>query len=397
MPEVKINVLHTLENFREAYDDEASVVVLEAVANALDAKATKLDVGIGNRHISFRDNGPGMGKKQFYAYHDISASSKRKGAGIGFAGVGAKVYLAVWKQTVIHTETYGPDGPFASDLRVTHGKVRWERRPASTSILTHGTLYNVKLRAKDYKKLDAKIRDIIRDQFNPAMLNGLKVTINGDRLEPWDPPYTERVEDTVEANRLRFPVVLTVCRDAVPPKYRHAQYQVWGKTVTTKKLDWAPDIKERYRDRIHCIVGAESCSKYLKLDKGSFKGGPGAVHRMYSAVDKWLRETLRSKGYVDARGGDVQRNPRVSAFFRKIFKDPKYRWLDPGAAASLGAGTGAGAGGDGRGGAKNNGNAAKPRDNVKQTCSGGSRRGTRGGSGLGIILSPKRATRATAG
>ena len=104
MPEVKINVLHTLENFREAYDDEASVVVLEAVANALDAKATKLDVGMGNRHISFRDNGPGMGKKQFYAYHDISASSKRKGAGIGFAGVGAKVYLAVWKQTVIHTE-----------------------------------------------------------------------------------------------------------------------------------------------------------------------------------------------------------------------------------------------------------------------------------------------------
>ena len=104
MNSVNFDVLHALENFLAAYDDETSVVVLEAIANALDANATRVDVKMANQHISFRDNGPGMNKKQFNAYHDISASDKQKGKGIGFAGVGAKVYIGVWNNTVIHTE-----------------------------------------------------------------------------------------------------------------------------------------------------------------------------------------------------------------------------------------------------------------------------------------------------
>ena len=384
LPDVKINVLHTLENFREAYDDESSVVVLEAMANALDAKATSVDVVLANRHISFRDNGPGMNRKQFKAYHDISASAKRKGAGIGFAGVGAKVYLAVWKQTTIHTETFGPDGPLASDLRVTHGRVRWDACPTDTAIRTPGTLYDVKLREKDYEKLCTRIRDIILDQFNPAMLAGLRVTVNGRRLEPWDPSHEARVEGTIKVRRSEVPVTLTVCRDEVPPKYRHVQYQVWGKTVTTKRLDWYTDIEERYRNHIHCMVGAESCSKYLKLDKGSFKGGPGAVARMYGAVDKWLHETLRDKGYVETRSGDIQHSAKISRFFRDLFKDPKYRWLNPAAAGGAGPGNGTGEGGNGRGKAEGRADAIRPPGGVKRP--GG---GSRGGSGLNIILYDK--------
>ena len=384
MPDVKINVLHTLENFREAYDDESSVVVLEAMANALDAKATKVDVLLNNQHISFRDNGPGMSKKQFRAYHNISASTKRKGVGIGFAGVGAKVYLAVWKQTVIHTETYGPDGPLASDLRVTHGKVRWEECPTDTSIRTKGTLYDVKLNKKDYEKLCAELHDIIRDQFNPAMLNGLQVTVNGDKLEPWDPPNETRIDGTAKVKRSEVPVTLTIYNDDVPSKYRHVQYQVWGKTITTKKLDWVTDIKEPYRNRIHCLVGAETCSRYLKLDKGSFKGGPRDVASMYRAVDKWLHETLRDKGYVDARGGDVQRSAKISGFFKKLFNDPKYRWLNPGAAGGSGPGAESGENEAGRD------KVTQQKETVKTPEKRNERaevhaRGRAGGSGLNII------------
>ena len=329
MPDVKINVFHTLENFLDAYNDKWSMVVLEAMANALDAKATRVDIVLANRHISFRDNGPGMDRKQFKKYHDISASAKRKGVGIGFAGVGAKIYLAVWKQTVIHTETYGPDGPLASDLRVTHGKVRWEECPTDASIRTRGTLYRVRLRESDYKNLDGGIRDLLLAQFNTAMLDGLTVTVNGDTLKPWDPSHERRMEGTVKVKRSEFSVTLTVCRGDVPAKYRHVQYQVWGKTINTRKLDWAADIVEPYRDRIHCMVGAEACSKYLKLDKGSFKSGPGAVADMYKAVDKWMHKTLRDAKYVDARGGDTQRSAKISKFFKKLFKDPKYKWLNP--------------------------------------------------------------------
>lgn len=383
MPDVKINVFHTLENFLDAYNNKWSMVVLEAMANALDAKATKVDIMLCNQHISFRDNGPGMNNRQFKKYHDISASAKRKGAGIGFAGVGAKIYLAVWKQTVIHTETCGPDGPLASDLRVTHGKVRWERCPTNTSIRTKGTLYSVKLRERDYKNLNGGIRDLILDQFNTAMLRGLTVTVNGNTLNPWDPAHEQRIQYTVKVKRLKFPVTLTVCRDDVPAKYRHVQYQVWGKMINTKKLDWVADIVEQYRDRIHCMVDAEACSKYLKLDKGSFKSGPGAVADMYKAVDKWMHKTLRDAKYVNARGGDARRSAKISKFFRRLFNDPKYRWLNPEAVGGSGPGVGSGIGGTGRG------KAASQKEKAKSTNSKKRVGRTRGGSGLNIITTYK--------
>jgi len=256
---VNIDVLHTLENFLDAYNDTASVVVLEAMANALDAKATNVDIKLKSQHISFRDNGPGMSKKQFRDYHNISASTKRKGTGIGFAGVGAKIYLAVWKQTVIHTETYGSDGPLVSDLHVTRRKPIWEERPTTTSIMTKGTLYGVKLREKDYTVLSNTIHSMIIDQFNPAMLAGLSVTINGKKLQPWRPLHKERIIDTIKSKKLEFPVTLTIYKDEIPPKYHHVQYQVWGKNITSRRLDWQSEITEGYRNKIHCVVDAEKC------------------------------------------------------------------------------------------------------------------------------------------
>lgn len=384
---------HTLENFREAYDDEWSVVVLEAMANALDAKATHVDIKLDNRHISFRDNGPGMNKKQFKAYHNISASTKQKGAGIGFAGVGAKVYLAIWKQTVIHTETFGPDGPLASDLRVTHGKPRWEPASTRTSIQDCGTLYSVKLREKDYDKLCNKIHDIIRDQFNPAMLNGLRVTINDTQVKPWTPSPTDRIEDTLKVGRSTIPVVATIHNDDVPSKYRHIQYHVWGKTITTRKLEWYMDIKEQYRNRIHCMVDAEMCSKYLKLDKGSFKGGPGQVAKMYSAVDMWLHKTLRNKGFVGDRQGDAQRSPKITRFFQNLFKDPKYKWLNPQATGGAGLVSGNGDGNDDGNDDGGDDSAGGRNDTPHKNVRSGDKRQTenkpRGGSGLNIILYEK--------
>lgn len=338
--DVEINVMHTLENFRDAYDDEASVVVLEAMANALDARATTVDVILRNQHVSFRDNGPGMNKKQFKTYHKISGSTKTKGRGIGFAGVGAKVYLAIWKNTVIHTETYGDDGPFASDMYVTHGRPKWNECSTATSIMSHGTLYCVKLRENDYTTLVTKIHDIMRDAFNPALLNGLTVSVNAAKLEPWNPPHKLQTRGVAKAKRLEFPVILTIAQEDVPTKYRHIQYQVWGKTITTKKIDWVADITEPYRNKVHVLVDAEKCSQHLKLNKGSFKRGQGPVSDMYKSVERWVHGTLRKHGYVETQTGQVQHSAQLSRFFKKLFKNPEYEWLNPNAAKGMGPGKG---------------------------------------------------------
>ena len=262
--DIEINTLHTLENFSDAYDDEHSVVVLEAMANAIDADADLVDITLKNGSITFRDNGPGMSKKQFTAYHKISGSDKTKGRGIGFAGVGAKIYLAIWKNTVIHTETYGDDGALESNMLVKHGRLKWEEHDAATVSRVRGTSYGVTLRDNDYKKLQAKLKDIITDHFNFAMLDGLTVRINNEKLEPWKLMHEFSTDGIVKVKNAEFPVVLKVMKEDVPYKYRYVQYQVWGKTIITKKIDWAEDIKEEYRNRVHVVVNAWKTFKTFK-------------------------------------------------------------------------------------------------------------------------------------
>ena len=379
---IEIDALQSLENFRDAYDDTASVVVLEAIANALDVGATEVDIKLENRHISFRDNGPGMNRRIFKSYHNISHSTKTKGHGIGFAGVGAKIYLAIWKQTVIHTETYGQDGPFASDMRVIRRKLIWDELPTSATISGRGTLYSVKLREADYKILDGEIEDIVYRAFNPAMLNGFTVTINGNRLRPWDPPHEFRREGVANAKGMKLPVRLTVTDEDTPEKYRHVQYQVWGKTVTTKKLDWVNEISEPYRSRVHVWVDAEKCSKHLKINKGSFKSGQRQVSDMYKAVNRWVSETLRENGYVKREGGQTRSNPKLSRFFQNLFRQEEYRWLDPNTTTGVGSGSGAGIGRGG--GTSDSGSGESNSENSDKRKNGASNR--RGGSGISITF-----------
>ena len=377
--DIEINVLHTLENFRDAYDDEASVVVLEAMANALDAKANMVDITLKNQSITFRDNGPGMTQKDFKAYHKISGSNKEKGHGIGFAGVGAKVYLAIWKNTIIHTETFGDDGAFASDMHVTRGCPKWDECDTASSMKTRGTSYGVKLRKKDYEKLQSKLQDIIRDDFNPAMLTGLSVIINGTRLEPWDPPHKTRIIGVAKAKNVKFPIILSVMDDDVPSKYRHIQYHVWGKTVSTKKPDWKVDISEPYRNRVHVTVNAEKCSSYLKFNKNSFKNGSKPVADMYECVNVWVTKTLRKAGYMESQTGQVKHNVKLSNFFKELFQKSEYKWLDPNTTSGIGSGSGTGTGTTKTPTTEPHGNGTREKQNENTTKK-------RGGSGLNITL-----------
>ena len=342
--DIEIDAMHTLENFCDAYDDEASIVVLEAIANALDAGADRIEITLKDKSITFRDNGPGMDRKQFKTYHKISGSTKTKGRGIGFAGVGAKIYLAIWKNTVIHTETYGSDGPLASDMHVNYRRLKWNECDTSMSLRICGTSYSVKLREKDYEVLQSKLRGIILDVFNPAMLNGLIITINSDKLDPWDPLHVFRTHGIVKSKNLTFPATLSVMQEDIPAKYRHIQYEVWGKNVTTKKPEWIADVSELHRNRVHVIVDARKCSKHLKLNKNSFKSGQGPVADMYKSVERWAHGVLRKEGYVEKQNGEVQSSTRLTKFLQKLFKKPEYEWLNPNATSGRGLEKGAGVG-----------------------------------------------------
>lgn len=109
--ETRVNLKHLLEDLRDAYSSPIEeVIVTELIANALDSGATQiyLQTQSGNGVFNCIDNGEGMNRAALRSYHNIAASTKERGAGIGFAGVGAKLSLLVAERVV--TESRGKHG-----------------------------------------------------------------------------------------------------------------------------------------------------------------------------------------------------------------------------------------------------------------------------------------------
>lgn len=111
MRETKVNLKHLLEDIKDSYSlPLPEVIVIELVANALDSGASKISFTVDreNRTITVLDNGKGMKRKAVTGYHNIAATTKVKGKGIGFAGIGAKLSLLLASSVL--TETKGGYG-----------------------------------------------------------------------------------------------------------------------------------------------------------------------------------------------------------------------------------------------------------------------------------------------
>lgn len=107
--ETRINLKHLLEDIRDSYSSPIEeVIITELVANALDSGASRIDFFVQpeSRQLRCLDNGSGMRRAGLKEYHNIAASSKTRGAGIGFAGIGAKLSLLLAEKVI--TETKGP-------------------------------------------------------------------------------------------------------------------------------------------------------------------------------------------------------------------------------------------------------------------------------------------------
>ena len=354
---MQIDILPALKDFLDAYNDHAEMVVTEAVANAIDVKASEISVMLkadvnDNMTISFHNNGPSMNKKQFDDYHVIARSSKSKGSGIGFAGIGAKVYLAAWQEgTVIRTETTDGHATYASEMYVKNNVLKYAH--VNPTIKKLGTSYTVRLKADDYRRLDKSLNQIIVDTFSPAIMNGLTVLVDGKRVKPWEPQHMFKRTFTVTASGMRFPTILRVTKDDIPVAKRYFQYHVSGKVITTKKPEWYDEVLGRYRNRIHAYVGAIQVSNHLNLNKTGFKSGSSAaVSAMFREVSRRIYDILKKEGYVEEQTIQNWEQTPLTRFFQNLFKDPEFAWLNPDPRGGTGPGVGNGKGGVPTGGAK---------------------------------------------
>ena len=79
----KVNARHLLDDLAGSYSHGIEETVLvELIANALDAAADRIDfqVDADNRRFSVKDNGIGMTQEEFVRYHDLAESRKQWGS-----------------------------------------------------------------------------------------------------------------------------------------------------------------------------------------------------------------------------------------------------------------------------------------------------------------------------
>jgi hypothetical protein len=201
--ESSINFKKLIQDLADMYPfDVSEVVVTELIANALDAKATQININYdaNKKILIIEDNGCGMSKDQFDEYHDFAAGFKNRGTGIGFAGLGAKISFNIASRVLTETKSFNNVAGSNWYLE-SNKKLVWEDLKPS-KIKQKGTRVEVHFN-QDYKIVfkDRKdIFDLIKRNYLPLLdirfLNiyhelgyyskDLRFVINGIPIEPFE-------------------------------------------------------------------------------------------------------------------------------------------------------------------------------------------------------------------
>src|SRR5213083_431725 len=171
MGETRVDLLHLLEDLRDAYPGSLEETILtEIVANSLDSRASRVSVATDAAQslLTVVDDGAGMRRRELARYHDIAASAKSRGEGIGFAGVGIKLGLLVCEEVL--TETRRASSHVASRWRLaSHHKAPWKWvTPPPGLLAQRGTAVRLKLGNALSPLLDAGyIEATLRRHYEP--------------------------------------------------------------------------------------------------------------------------------------------------------------------------------------------------------------------------------------
>src|SRR6266850_2665440 len=149
MGETRVDLLHLLEDLRDAYPGSTEETVLtEIVANSLDSGAAAIAITTDPTApaLTIVDDGDGMRRRELARYHDVAASAKTRGAGIGFAGIGIKIALLVCAE--VTTETRQGRHHVASSWRLaSRHKAPWRWVPPPGLVTTRSEEHTSELQS----------------------------------------------------------------------------------------------------------------------------------------------------------------------------------------------------------------------------------------------------------
>jgi hypothetical protein len=314
----KVDLRHLLEDLRDAYPGGLEETILtELVANSLDAGAGTIRLFADPATATFRllDDGRGMVWKELRQFHNLATSSKTRGAGIGFAGVGIKLALLAAREVV--TESRRGKSQAASRWHLASAELApYEPIAAPGFVAEHGTAVQLTLNHGLSPLVDAGyLEHVLRQHFEPLLdpsfatalaplyPRGVRFEVNGRAVEPALRAAAERATLEVRIERQRKASGLGhIERHTQPlPEYlRGIAISTYGKVIR-RGWDWL-GILPAAPDRVTGIIEIPALSQALTLNKGDFvrTGARGAVFLSYRrAVQEAVQAQLTRWG--DAR------------------------------------------------------------------------------------------------
>ena len=298
--DVEVDQDHMLEDFARIYDNFSEMMVTEPMANGLDIDSTEMKIRLytdkDGMWIEFTNNGVPMSKKDMENYNVIARSTKSGKNTIGWAGIGAKLALGFDPKSKIITISGDGTKAIACEMILKGKKAKWKFIPTDSKV--KGTTYRVLLNVKNYDIMKKGINDEIIKWFNTALLDGLKVTVDGTELKPWKPVIVKTFERTIKVNKLEIPVKIFITDTDIPNDRCWVQYDITGKRICIKKPEnLIQNVREEFKKRFYVLVNAQVIADQLQTSKHGFKQGIFS-NQLEPAIELELTRVLKQEGFL---------------------------------------------------------------------------------------------------
>jgi hypothetical protein len=327
MGETRVDLLHLLEDLRDAYPGSIEETIFtELIANALDSGATQIifKSDPAQSTLITVDNGSGMHRRELARYHDIAATTKKRGQGIGFAGVGIKLGLLVCEEVV--TETRRGKSHVATSWRMaSRHRAPWKWFPPLGLASEQGTAVRLKVHNRlspllDPGFLEASIRrhfqpllDPTFDEFLAAHYpKSVAIHMNGRPLEKkmWNAPLKGLLEIRLMRHRKPSAFGYLIREGApLPEEQRGLAISTYGKVIR-RGWDWL-GLMPSDPERVGGMIEVPELAACLTLNKGDFIriGARGSV---YLAFRKAIQEAVSKQlaAWGDTRESSKDARPK---------------------------------------------------------------------------------------
>ena len=330
--ETRVDLQHLLEDLRDAYTGALEETILtEVVANALDSSATRvyLLTNPTEATLTIVDDGRGMHRRELSRYHDVAASTKARGEGIGFAGVGIKLGLLVSREVVTETRRGATHIATRWHLASRH-RAPWKWIPPPGLTASRGTAVRLALQHQLSPLLDAGyLEEAIRRHFEPLLghtfndllrrhyRDGVTFEVDGRVVTATDRPRSERVPLSIRLGRRRTPSAIGFVERSplLSPDREGLAISTFGKVIK-RGWDWL-GLAPSAGAHVGGLIEVPDLAACLTLSKNDFirTGSRGAI---YLAYRKAIQEVVSRQLVEWGNSRDEESRPRTVRLERDL-------------------------------------------------------------------------------